>query len=171
MAIEIIPVTGEDLVPGTFMSRWQCERTRPEEKDSIKACASLAKKGQVKIHALRINRRDYGFVSVNIHQLPKENPNKFYLLVDLLFVSKQYRGKPIDELEGMTASAYLMSIVYGKAIAAASFFPFDYIVLFPADPKLIPFFTSMGYASLIKSRAMFISLVQDHSHDVASALG
>lgn len=159
MAIEVIPVTGENLVPGPFMSRWQCERTRPKETEDIKACVALAKKRQVKIHALQIDRRDYGFVSVNIHQLPDENPHKYYLLVDLLFVSKQFRGKPIDALEGMTASAFLMSIVYEKAIAAASFFPFDYIVLFPADPKLIPFYTSIGYAPLMKGRGfMFISL-------------
>ena len=159
MAIEVIPVIGEDLVTGPFMSRWQCERTRPEETENIKDCAALARKGQVKIHALQIDRRDYGFVSVNIHQLPAHNPNKFYLLVDLLFVSKQFRGIPIDALEGMTASAFLMSIVYQKAIAAASFFPFDYIVLFPAHPKLIPFYTSIGYAPLIKGKGfMFISL-------------
>jgi hypothetical protein len=138
--------------------RWHCERTRPKESDDIKACASLATKEQVKIHALQINGRDYGFVSVNIHQLLKQNPLKFHLFVDLLFISREFRGKPIDELEGMTAAAYLMSIVYGKAIAAASFFPFENIVLFPADPKLVPFFTSLGYAPLAKNTAMFISL-------------
>ena len=159
MAIEVIPVTGKDLITGTFMSRWQCERTRPGEKADIRACVALAKKHQVKIHALQIGRRDYGFVSVNIHQLPDENPNKFYLSVDLLFVSKQFRGKPIDALEGMTASAYLMSIIFEKALEAAKFFPFDTIVLFPADPKLIPFYASIGCTPLIKSKGfMFISL-------------
>ena len=158
MTVKIIPATGKDLVPATFIPRWHCERTRPKESEDIKACASLATKEQVKIHALQINDRDYGFVSVNIHQLPKQNPHKFHLFVDLLFVSKEFRGKPIDELDGMTAAAYLMSIVYGEAIAAAAFFPFQYIVLFPADPKLIPFFTSLSYAPLAKSKAIFISL-------------
>ena len=49
MAIEVIPVTGKDLITGTFMSRWQCDRTRPGEKAEIKACVALAKKHQVKI--------------------------------------------------------------------------------------------------------------------------
>jgi hypothetical protein len=141
------------------MSRWKINRERPEETEYIRDSVRLAKRGQVKIHVLQINRRDYGFVAVNIRQFLDAYPDKFYLLVDLLFVSNHFRSAQIDELEGLTASEYLMLTVYNESMRAANFFPFDNIVLYPAHPKLIPFYTSIGYVPLAKTNGfMFISL-------------
>ncbi len=159
MSIEILSVSGTDLIPGKFLKRWQSNRERPDEIVNIKKAASLTTKEQAKLHDLQIDGRDIGFVTVDIHQLPKVNPCKYYLQVAFLFVSKQYRKVNLDALEGLTASEYLMSTVFNKAMDAAGFFPFSNIVLYPAGEKLIPFYTSIGYSMLARIKGfMFLPL-------------
>lgn len=162
MSVDIITVNRNSFSTGSFIERWKTNRERPEELVNIRKAASNLLSDSLKMHILQIDGVDYGFVTASVRHFRRAYPNRFYLEVDLLFVSEQFRGIQVPELDGMRVSEYLMSQVLINSLAAAQFFPFDNIVLFPVDTKLIPLYNNLGYAPLAKANGwMYLPLRTD----------
>jgi hypothetical protein len=162
VSVDIITVNRDSFSIGPFIERWKTNTERPEELVNIRKAASYLLTDRLKMHILQIDGVDYGFVTVSVRHFRRAYPNRFYLEVDLLFVSEQYRGIQLDELDGLRVSEYLMSQVLINSLPAAQFFPFDNIVLFPTDPKLTPLYSNLGYAPLAKTLGwMYLPLRTD----------
>jgi len=144
MLVEITPVTGIDLVPGSFMPRWKFG-SHHKEKFNAKRAAHWANKKQARLHVLAVDDRDYGFYVVDIHQF--ENEKQFYIQLLYLFVSKQYR-KGKGNIEGITASAYMLSKAIEQSLEVSRFIPIKALILEPASPKLIPLYSSLGFTQI-----------------------
>jgi hypothetical protein len=152
MPVEFNSVTGIDLTPYSFINRWEFG-PHPLERPNAKRAASIAVQKHAKVHVLSVNQQDYGFVAVDIHQFGKEKKGAseekhFYLQILYLFVSAPYRRVPVDELDGMTPSEYLLSQVITKSLDTAAFFPFKGLVLLPASDKLVPLYESLEFSAL-----------------------
>ncbi len=159
MSVELISVDHKSFSTGAFIARWQTNQARPEELKYIKDAAGETFANRNRLHILQIDGVDYGFTTVCVRHFSKPYPNKFYVEVKLLFVQEQFRNRQIDELEGMHASAYLMSQVLLKSLEMTQFVPLESIVLLPAHTKLISFYEALGYEPLINTLGyQFISL-------------
>jgi hypothetical protein len=141
--VELKLFKNTDLAPGAFLPRWQCRRS---EITSVKQAAKLASNNHARLHVLSINGVDHGFVTVGVHQHKKQK--QFHVQVIYLFVSAPFRKKQIDELEGMTASEYLMGHVIAQALEICQFIPTSSIILETASDKLYPLYESLGFSKL-----------------------
>ena len=113
-------------------------------------------KGDVTVHVLYIDEKPIGFVALSAYAINK----KPAILVDYLFVSKEYRGKSLAILEEQKASEYLMFYVFRVALDTRKKIGVYYLALYPDrdSESLINFYQSLGFEILKKTKWMVATI-------------
>lgn len=152
MPLEFKTLTSPDLIPGTFMSKWQFGNHLDERKNTKKA-SQYALRNQARLHVAQLDGNQLGFVTVSFHKPgDDEKKKKTYdvncLQVMYLFVSKPYRKTKFDELNDLTVAECLIGYVIEQALQATTFFPLNSIVLQPAHDNLKALYSSFDFINL-----------------------
>ena len=120
----------------------------------IKDICNRVLKSSTVVYTLQNEGKTLGFVALSVSSIDSF-PS---LQVDYLFVSSQYRGVVLEELEDTKTSIYLIEFAIEIAKEMQEKVGLRYLVLLPDDERLQKVYRDIGFAKFSKKDWMFFKL-------------
>ena len=122
----------------------------------IKDICNRVLKASTVIYTLQNQGKTLGFIALSVSSIDSF-PS---LQVDYLFVSNQYRGLVLEELEETKTSIYLIEFAIEIAKEIQEKVGLRYLVLLPDDERLQKVYKDIGFEKFPKKDWMFFKLAK-----------
>ena len=147
--------SGTHLSPGAFSGKYFYSPSFDSDYERVVHIARRAKKDQTRIHRLTDDKGShYGFIALAI----SVSDHKPCVVIDYLFVSKQYRGIRYPEFENRKIAEILIGYAWEIATDANRNYPVRYLALEPANDKLGAYYTALAFCKLDSTNFMYLRL-------------
>jgi len=124
------------------------------EKYFIKDICKRVQKPSTVLYHLKDEEVTLGLIALSVSSIG-EFPS---LQIDYLFVNRTYRGKPLEILDDLKTSTYLIEFAIEIAKEIQEIAGLRYLVLLPDNDKLQDVYKSMGFSILSKENWLYIKL-------------
>ena len=124
------------------------------EKYFIEDICKRVQKPSTVLYHLKNDRDTLGLIALSVSSIG-EFPS---LQIDYLFVNRIYRGKPLEALDDLKTSTYLIEFAIEIAKEIQELAGLRYLVLLPDNDKLQDLYKSMGFSILSKENWLYIKL-------------
>jgi len=140
------------------------KRARREEA-LLSQALSYAQNGSTKLYAVKNSKLKgiLGFIALSASEILIDDIKKPVVLIDFLFVNKQYRSKKYKELGNIKVSQILLEYAISKFYEVRECIGVNYLVLYPEkgrkNKNLVSFYKSMGFEYATKKHEwMYVKL-------------
>ena len=124
------------------------------ETHFIKDICKRVQKPSTVLYHLKNNTDTLGLIALSVSSIG-EFPS---LQIDYLFVNRTYRGKPLEILDNLKTSTYLIEFAIEIAKEIQDIAGLRYLVLLPDNDKLQDVYKNMGFSALYKQNWLYIKL-------------
>jgi hypothetical protein len=143
------------LTPNAFAGKYLYDSSFDSDYDRVVAFVKNARNDQTRIHRLIDGQGNhYGFIALSI----AVSENKPCVVINYLFVSRQYRGIRYPELEGQRVAEIMIGYASKIATDANIHFPIRYLALVPANLKLKTYYSALEFFKLDSTNFMCLRL-------------
>ena len=118
--------------------------SRGREESFIKDISNRVKQSKSVLYTLELDNQIVGLVSVSAMSI-KEQPS---LQIDYIFVSNEYRGKVLDELDRLKPFRFLIEFVINLAKDIKKQIGLNYLILSPDNDELKSKYKNLNFLPL-----------------------
>jgi len=124
------------------------------EKNFIDDISKRVQKSSTVLYLLKHNHDTLGFIALSVSSIG-DFPS---LQIDYLFVNHTFRGKPLEILDNLKTSTYLIEFAIELAKEIQELAGLRYLVLLPDNNKLQDVYKDIGFLNLPKQEWLYIKL-------------
>ena len=124
------------------------------ERDFIEDISKRVQKSSTVLYRLSHGEETLGFIALSVSSIG-DFPS---LQIDYLFVNHTFRGKPLEILDNLKTSTYLIEFAIELAKEIQELAGLRYLVLLPDNNKLQDIYKDIGFLNLPKQEWLYIKL-------------
>ncbi|MCF6244172.1 MAG: GNAT family N-acetyltransferase [Sulfurovum sp.] len=124
------------------------------EKSFIEDICKRVQKTSTVLYLLKLDNNILGFIALSVSSIG-DFPS---LQIDYIFVNHAFRGKPLEILDNLKTSDYLVDFAIEIAQEIQKLAGLRYLVLLPDNDKLQNVYKDMGFINLPKQNWLYLKL-------------